>query len=81
MSGINMNPQPDNTPQTRQIAGIYHFRWETLADAPGGARKAIAFIQAFDEPKPCEPFTRCEVGVRYSNGDEIRGQPKTKLQQ
>ncbi len=40
--------------------------------------EAIAFIESFDETKPCEPFTRYEVGVRFSNGDEIRGQFKDK---
>lgn len=35
---------------------------------------AITFIESFDEFKPERPFTRYEVGVRYSNGDEIRGQ-------
>lgn len=40
--------------------------------------EAIAFIEAFDESKPCKPFTRYEVGVRYGNGDEIRGQFKDK---
>jgi len=42
----------------------------TLADAA----EPIAFIAAFDESKPDAPFARYEVGVRYSDGDEIRGQ-------
>ena len=42
------------------------------------AAEAIAFIQSVDESNPYEPFTRYEVGVRYSNGDEIRGQFKNK---
>ena len=49
---------------------------------PGGPRSAadaIAFIEAFDESKPDVPFTRYEVGVRYSNGDEIRGQFQDKV--
>jgi len=36
--------------------------------------EAIAFIESFDESKPCEPFTRYEVGVHYTNGNEVRGQ-------
>ncbi len=36
--------------------------------------QAMAFIESFDESKPCGPFTRYEIGVRYNNGDEIRGQ-------
>jgi hypothetical protein len=31
-----------------------------------------------NESRPDAPFTRYEVGVRYSNGDEIRGQFKDK---
>lgn len=38
----------------------------------------IAFIEAFDQSKPREPFTRYEFGVRYSNGDEVRGQFRDK---
>jgi hypothetical protein len=41
-------------------------------------RQALAFIESFNESKPCEPFTRYEVGVGYTNGDEIRGQFKDK---
>jgi len=40
--------------------------------------KVIAFIRMLNESKPDAPFTRYEVGVRYSNGDEIRGQFKDK---
>ena len=46
----------------------------TLGDPAG----AIAFIDSYDESKPHTPFTRYEVGVRYSNGDEIRGQFEDK---
>ena len=35
--------------------------------------EAVALIESFDESKPERPFTRYEVGVRYSNGNEIRG--------
>ena len=60
---------------TREIESIY-------AIPPHGSRRtpaeAIAFIESFDESKPNAPFTRYEVGVRYSNGDEIRGQFKDK---
>jgi len=40
--------------------------------------EAIAFIEAFDASKPITLLARYEVGVRYSNGDEIRGQFKDK---
>lgn len=59
---------------TRTIQAVYvlplHGSARTLADVS----EAIAFIEGFDESKPSTPFTRYEVGVRYSNGDEIRGQ-------
>ncbi len=42
--------------------------------SPRTPAEAIAFIEKFDESKPGTPFTRYEVGVRYSNGDEVRGQ-------
>lgn len=54
-----------------EIKSIYVIPPHSLPKTPA---EAIAFIEAFDESKPCEPFTRYEVGVRYSNGDEIRGQ-------
>jgi len=47
----------------------------TLADSA----EAIAFIESFDESKPERPFTRYEVDVRYSNGNEVRGQFNDKL--
>ena len=60
---------------TREIESVY-------AIPPRGSRRtpaeAIAFIESFDESKPDAPFTRYEVGVRCSNGDEIRGQFKDK---
>jgi len=59
---------------TRKITSVYvlplHGSFRTHSDIT----EAIAFIEAFDESKPCGPFTRYEVGVRFSNGDEIRGQ-------
>jgi hypothetical protein len=64
---------------TRRIESVYvlplHGSPRTLADVG----EAIAFIESFDESKPDVPFTRYEVGVRYSNGDEIRGQFKDKV--
>lgn len=60
---------------TREIESVY-------AIPPCGSRRtpaeAIAFIESFDESKPDTSFTRYEVGVRYSDGDEIRGQFKDK---
>ena len=34
---------------------------------------AIAFVESYGS-KSVPSFTRYEIGVRYSNGDEIRGQ-------
>ncbi len=66
------------TTLTRSIKSVYvlplHGSLRTLADVA----EAIAFIESFDESKPCAPFTRYEIGVRYNNGDEIRGQFKDK---
>jgi hypothetical protein len=63
---------------TRSVIAVYvlplHGAARTLADVP----EAIAFIESFDESKPCNPFTRYEVGVRYGNGDEIRGEFKDR---
>lgn len=44
------------------------------------AIKAIAFIESLDEQEPGDPFTRFEVGVRYNNGNEIRGQFSGKVE-
>ncbi len=36
--------------------------------------EAIAFVKLFNKSKPDTPLAPHEVGVRYSNGNEIRGQ-------
>ena len=66
--------QPRSTPP--EIKSIYVIPPYNPLQSPA---EAIAFIEAFDESRPYEPFTRYEVGVRYSNGDEIRGQFKDKM--
>jgi hypothetical protein len=62
----------------RRIESIYilplHGSPRMLSSVP----EAIAFIESFDESKPNGPFTRYEVGVRYTNGDEVRAQFKDK---
>jgi len=67
------------TALTRRVKSVYilplHGTPQTLRDVA----EAIAFIESFDESKPCAEFIRYEVGVRYSNGDEIRGQFKDKV--
>jgi len=63
---------------TRAIASVYVLPLHGSARTLDGVTEAIAFIQSFNESKPAQPFTRYEVGVRYGNGDEIRGQFKDK---
>jgi hypothetical protein len=67
------------TTLARSILSVYILPLHGSPRILGDVAEAIAFIEAFDESKPCEPFTRYEVGVRYSNGDEIRGQFKDKM--
>ena len=45
---------------------------------PKDLADAVAFIEAFGESNATAILTRYEVGVRYTNGDEIRGQFKDK---
>lgn len=66
------------TTPTGRIASVYVLALHGSPRTLGDVAEAIALIDAFDESKPCEPFMRHEVGVRYSNGDEIRGQFKDK---
>jgi hypothetical protein len=63
---------------TRTIQSVYVLPLYGLPRTLGDVAEAIAFIEKFDESKPDTEFTRYEVGVRYSNGDEIRGQFKDK---
>lgn len=64
---------------TRTISSIQvlplHGRRKSLTSI----EQAITFIEEFDESRPGTPFARYEVTVRYSNGDEIRGQFFTKV--
>ncbi len=64
---------------TRKIDSVYVLPLHGSPRTLGDVAEAIAFIESFDESKPDTPFTRYEVGVRYSNSDEIRGQFKDKL--
>lgn len=62
----------------RKIESVYVLPLHGLSRSLGNVAEAIAFIESFDESKPDAAFTRYEVGVRYNNGDEIRGQFKDK---
>ena len=46
--------------------------WKRITDA-------IDFIAAVEEVRACASCIRYEVGIRYTNGDEVRGQFKDKL--
>ncbi len=63
---------------TRTIQSVYVLPLHGSPRTLGNVAEAIAFIEKLDESKPGSPFVRYEVGVRYSNGDEIRGQFKDK---
>lgn len=63
---------------TRKVIAVYVLPLHGAVRTLGDVAEAIAFIESFDESKPSEPFTRYEVGIRYSNGDEVRGQFKDK---
>jgi hypothetical protein len=63
---------------TRIIESVYVLPLHGLARTLADIEEAIAFIESFNETKADAPFSRYEVGVRYSNGDEIRGQFKDK---
>lgn len=63
---------------TRRIASVYVLPLHGSARTLGGVAEAIDFIESFEESKPNSLFIRYEVGVRYNNGDEIRGQFRDK---
>jgi hypothetical protein len=59
---------------TRVIESVYVLPLHGLRRTLANIGEAIAFIESFNESRPDVSFTRYEVGVRYRNGDEIRGQ-------
>jgi hypothetical protein len=46
----------------------------TVTRTSAAVAEAIAFVELFDKSKPDAPLAPYEVGVRYSNGNEIRWQ-------
>jgi len=64
---------------TRRVENVYVLPLHGLPRTLGSVAEAIAFVESFDESQPNTPFTRYEVGVRYSNGDEVRGQFQDKV--
>jgi len=63
---------------TRKVNSVYVLPLHGSARTLSGVVAAIAFIESCDESKPDPLFARYEVGIRYSNGDEVRGQFKDK---
>lgn len=59
----------------RKIKSVSVVTSGGMAKSPA---EAIAYIASIDRSHLDMPFTQCEVGVRYSNGDEIRGQFRDK---
>lgn len=40
--------------------------------------EAVAFLESYDESAGAAPFVKFEIQVRYTNGDEIRGEFQSK---
>lgn len=64
----------------RSIASVFVLALHGQAQELSNVATAIAFIEGFDEAKAGGKFTRYEVNVRYSNGDEIRGNFESKAE-
>ena len=58
----------------RKITTVYVLPLHGSLRTLNSVTEAIVFIESFNESKPSKSFTRYEIGVRYSNEDEIRGQ-------
>lgn len=61
-------------PRTRSINSVFVLCSCGVSWSAVDVDEVVAFIEASDESKSGGPFARYEVGVRYSNGDEVRGQ-------
>ncbi|MDO8632744.1 MAG: hypothetical protein Q7R41_19860 [Phycisphaerales bacterium] len=84
MKGPVQNPSGSTSrkrlpPRRRSINSVYLARLHEVPRTATGIAEAVAFIESFDESKPDAPFTRYEVGVRYNNGNEVRGQFNDKV--
>jgi hypothetical protein len=62
----------------RRVESVYVLPLHGKRSVLSRVADAIAFIGSFSEATPLGSFARYEVGVRYSNGDEIRGQFEDK---
>jgi hypothetical protein len=63
---------------TRRVESIYVLPLHGMARTLGDVLAAIEYLQSHDESQPSLQFVRYEIGIRYSNGDEVRGQFKDK---
>jgi len=61
-------------PRMGSVTSVYLTRLYEVPQTATSLAEAIAFIESFNESKPGTPYTRYEVGVRYSNGNEVRAQ-------
>jgi hypothetical protein len=59
---------------SRKIEFVYILTLHGSRQTVGNLAEAIAYIESFDETKQAARFIRYDVGVRYSNGDDVRGQ-------
>lgn len=59
---------------TRRIEAVVVIPLHGAAAELKDAARAIQFVKAFDESTPYGKFVRYEIQVRYSGGDELRGQ-------
>ncbi len=62
----------------RKINLVYILPLHGVPTNLASVDEAIAFIDAFDEAVSRGGFARYELGVRYTNGDEVRGQFQDK---
>lgn len=62
----------------RIIERVFVLPLHGLPQTLGSVTDAIAFVQGFNETAAVGPFAKYEVQVRYSNGDEVRGQFQDK---
>ncbi len=66
---------PQSQPNTRSIESVYAI---PPHGTPRTSAGAITYIASVEPPTHRGPFAPYEVGVRYTNGDEVRGQFKDK---
>lgn len=63
----------------RLIVSVYVLPLHGVVQELATPRAAITFLEQHDLAEKVQEFVRYEVGVRYSNGDEIRGQFQSKV--